>query len=83
MRVWIPWQLWVLIIVFGVPLYLVYAVIAAGVFIVVSVIAIAVTRSFRRGVRAGGLTFAAMIAPGHMTRAHNDRHRIVNVRIVA
>jgi hypothetical protein len=73
----------VLIIVFGIPLYLIWACIATGVFVVVSLIAWAVSRSWRRGLRIGGLTFAAMIAPGHMTRAHNERHRVVNVRIVA
>jgi hypothetical protein len=82
-RVWIPWQLWLVIIPLGVVFYIMWACVAVAVFIVVSLVAIAVTRSFRRGVRVGGLTFAAMIAPGHMTRAHNDRHRVVNVRVVA
>lgn len=83
MRVWIPWPVWLVIVIFGFPMYLMWACVATATFVVVSLIAMAVTRSFKRGLRAGGLTFAAMIVPGHMVRAHNERRSIVNVRVVA
>lgn len=83
MRVWIPWYMWLVIIPIAITSYFVWAVIAAGVFVVVSLIAMAVTRSWRRGLRIGGLTFVTMMAPRQMNERFNRRNRIHNVRVVA
>jgi hypothetical protein len=71
--IWLPWQVWVVAIMFGFPLYLCWAVIAVGVFALVVLGSWPFTRSFRRSLRLGGLTFAAMIVPGHMIQQHNTR----------
>jgi hypothetical protein len=69
--IWLPWPVWIAIFVFGAPLYLVWACIAVAVFVIVSLVALAVTRDWRRSLRLGGLTFAAMIVPGAMLERHN------------
>ena len=69
--IWLPLWAWLFIIVFGTPLYLVWACIAAATFVIVTIIAWIAKRSFPEGARIGGLTFAWMLAPQHMTQRHN------------
>jgi hypothetical protein len=70
--IWLPWPVWLLIIVFGGPLYLCWLVVVAAAFVIVTAIAWPLKRSFRESVRIGAFTFAWMIVPGHMARQHNN-----------
>jgi hypothetical protein len=69
--IWLPWEAWLFLIVVGFPLYLVWACIAVATFVVVTLVSWPLKRSLRKALNIGGLTFAWMLAPQHMTQRHN------------